>query len=157
MLFVIAKVDIQKSVQAGLNLTGLKVSDILNVLRLEKREALSFNEHDVRNYVWKEVTEFYQKLDQKGARDVVELLKTLKEKHEKDNRFFYDFIMDEDERLENILWIPGSVKDVANMFADVVVFDTTYRLNRYKYAVWLFCWCQHSHADNYPWRNFDAE
>ncbi|KAL3696080.1 hypothetical protein R1sor_010156 [Riccia sorocarpa] len=33
---------------------GLKVSDILNVLRLEKAEVLSFNSRDVRNFLSKE-------------------------------------------------------------------------------------------------------
>ncbi|KAL3678165.1 hypothetical protein R1sor_021121 [Riccia sorocarpa] len=107
---------------------GLKISDILNVLRLEKGEALTFNSRDVRNFISKE---FVGSGEQGSNRDVGELLKILKEKSERDDKFFYDFTVDEDGRLENIVWIPGRAKQMAGAFADVVVFDTTYRLNRY--------------------------
>ncbi|KAL3698805.1 hypothetical protein R1sor_012881 [Riccia sorocarpa] len=107
---------------------GLKISDILNVLRLEKGEALTFNSRDVRNFISKE---FVGSGEQGSNRDVGELFKILKEKSERDDKFFYDFTVDEDGRLENIVWIPGRAKQMAGAFADVVVFDTTYRLNRY--------------------------
>ncbi|KAL3691955.1 hypothetical protein R1sor_005606 [Riccia sorocarpa] len=106
---------------------GLKISDSLNVLRLEKGEVLSFNSRDVRNLLSKE---FVGSGDQGSTRDVGDLLKNLKEKSERDCKF-YDFTVDEDGRLENIVWIPGNAKQMAGVFADVVVFDTTYRLNRY--------------------------
>ncbi|KAL3701764.1 hypothetical protein R1sor_019787 [Riccia sorocarpa] len=107
---------------------GIKVSDILNVLRLEKGEALNFNAQDVRNFIRKEAVNYQEAT---GIHDATELLKILKQKGEKDTSFFYDFTVDEDGRLENILWIPGCAKRIAATFADVVVFDTTYRLNRY--------------------------
>ncbi|KAL3700892.1 hypothetical protein R1sor_018914 [Riccia sorocarpa] len=107
---------------------GLKISDILNVLRLEKSEILSFNSRDVRNLLSKE---FVGSGDQGSTRDVGDLLKILKEKSERDCKFFYDFTVDEDGRLENIVWIPRNAKQMACVFADVVVIDTTYRLNRY--------------------------
>ncbi|KAL3687089.1 hypothetical protein R1sor_013398 [Riccia sorocarpa] len=71
---------------------GLKISDILNVLRLEKGEALSFNSRDVRNLLSKE---FVGSGDQGSAHDVGDLLKILKEKYERDSKFFYDFTVDE--------------------------------------------------------------
>ncbi|KAL3684277.1 hypothetical protein R1sor_002299 [Riccia sorocarpa] len=106
----------------------LKVSDILNVMRLEKADVLSFNSRDVRNFLSKESVGGGE---QGSNHDVAELLKTLKEKSERDSKSFYDFTMDEDGRLENIVWIPRNAKQMAENFADVVVFDTTYRLNRY--------------------------
>ncbi|KAL3684386.1 hypothetical protein R1sor_002408 [Riccia sorocarpa] len=107
---------------------GLRISDILNVLRLERGEALTFNSRDVRNFLSKELVGVGE---QGRNQDIAELLKCLKEKSERDSKFFYDFTVDEDGRLENILWIPGSARQMAEVFADIVVFDTTYRLNRY--------------------------
>ncbi|KAL3686316.1 hypothetical protein R1sor_008890 [Riccia sorocarpa] len=118
---------------------GIKVSDILNVLRLEKGEALNFNAQDIRNFIRKEAVNYQEAT---GIHDATELLKILKQKGKKDTSFFYDFTVDEDRRLENILWIPGCAKRIAATFVDVVVFDTTYRLNRsIPYAFWLFRCC----------------
>ncbi|KAL3685038.1 hypothetical protein R1sor_003060 [Riccia sorocarpa] len=100
---------------------GLKISDILNMLRLEKGEVLSFNSRDVRNLLSREFvgTREPGTRDQGSTRDVGDLLKILKEKSERDCKFFYDFTVDEDGRLENIVWIPGNAKQMAGVFADV--------------------------------------
>ncbi|KAL3690254.1 hypothetical protein R1sor_016563 [Riccia sorocarpa] len=56
---------------------GIKVSDILNVLRLEKGEALNFNAQDVRNFIRKEAVNYQEAT---GIHDATELLKILNRK-----------------------------------------------------------------------------
>ncbi|KAL3686526.1 hypothetical protein R1sor_009100 [Riccia sorocarpa] len=107
---------------------GLKVSNILNVLRLEKSEALNFNAQDLSNYIRKEA------LNCQGAAgfyDTTELLKILKEKVEKDPNFYYDFSVDDDGCLKNVLWILRCGKRWQQALRNVIIFDTTYNLNRY--------------------------
>ncbi|KAL8488555.1 hypothetical protein ACS0TY_024730 [Phlomoides rotata] len=50
----------------------------------------------------------------------------------KDENFFYSMDLDQDGRLSNILWIHPRCRAAYKEFHDVVSFDTTYLVNRYK-------------------------
>ncbi|KAL8484125.1 hypothetical protein ACS0TY_026719 [Phlomoides rotata] len=50
----------------------------------------------------------------------------------KDKNFFYSMDLDQDGRLRNVLWIHPRCRAAYEEFHDVVSFDTTYRVNRYK-------------------------
>ncbi|KAL8481209.1 hypothetical protein ACS0TY_027113 [Phlomoides rotata] len=50
----------------------------------------------------------------------------------KDGNFFYSMDLDEDGRLRNVLWIHPRCRATYEEFHDVLSFDTTYLVNRYK-------------------------
>ncbi|KAL8542499.1 hypothetical protein ACS0TY_003385 [Phlomoides rotata] len=50
----------------------------------------------------------------------------------KDVNFFYSMDLDQDGRLHNVLWIHPRCRAAYEQFHDVVSFDTTYLVNRYK-------------------------
>ncbi|XP_058005422.1 protein FAR-RED IMPAIRED RESPONSE 1-like [Hevea brasiliensis] len=49
-----------------------------------------------------------------------------------DPEFFYSFDLDDDSRLSNVLWVHPRSRVAYEEFNDVVSFDTTYLVNRYK-------------------------
>ncbi|XP_057989160.1 protein FAR-RED IMPAIRED RESPONSE 1-like [Hevea brasiliensis] len=49
-----------------------------------------------------------------------------------DPEFFYSFDLDDDSRLSNVLWVHPRSRAAYEEFNDVVIFDTTYLVNRYK-------------------------
>ncbi|XP_059294829.1 protein FAR1-RELATED SEQUENCE 11-like [Lycium ferocissimum] len=114
---------------------GCSMSLIRRVLELEKGVdvgQLPFTEKDIRNFLQSESStniEF----------DALELLKACKSLKDKDVDFQYDFTVDTCQRLEHIIWAFGDSIHAYELFGDVVVVDTTYRLNRYEMplGVWI--------------------
>ncbi|KAL8520773.1 hypothetical protein ACS0TY_011360 [Phlomoides rotata] len=83
----------------------------------------------------------------------------------KDRKFFHLMDIDEDGRLRNVLWIHPRSKAAYEDFHDVVSFDTTYLVNRYKmpfasivginhhgHSILLGCaLVTHENADSFKW------
>ncbi|KAL8464742.1 hypothetical protein ACS0TY_034304 [Phlomoides rotata] len=53
------------------------------------------------------------------------------EENEQDQEFFYSVKLDSEARLTNIFWRDSLMKEDYTIYGDVVVFDTTYRTNKY--------------------------
>ncbi|XP_019434789.1 PREDICTED: protein FAR1-RELATED SEQUENCE 11-like isoform X2 [Lupinus angustifolius] len=106
----------------------------MRVLELEKGiEAghLPYLEKDVRNFL-----QFQCSVgNENDASDVLKLCKSLKDI---DDAFQYDFTMDDNNKLEHIIWVFGDSIRAYEAFGDVVVFDTTYRINRYDMPLGLW-------------------
>ncbi|KAL3674993.1 hypothetical protein R1sor_024941 [Riccia sorocarpa] len=102
---------------------GMTVNVMMNLMRIEANKSLSFTATDVRNYL--------ASTGETTSHDTQELLKTLKDKHEQDPEFFYTFTVDCEGRLEHLLWIHSQARRAALYFGDVIIFDTTYKLNKY--------------------------
>ncbi|KAK2418835.1 protein FAR1-RELATED SEQUENCE [Trifolium repens] len=103
---------------------GCPVSLIMRVLELEKginTGNLPLLKKDIRNFI--------QSHSGIGhASNVLKLCKSLKGM---DGAFKYDFTIDENNKLEHIIWVFGDSIRAYEAFEDVVVFYTTYRINRY--------------------------
>ncbi|XP_059310203.1 protein FAR1-RELATED SEQUENCE 11-like [Lycium ferocissimum] len=111
------------------------MSLIRKVLELEKGVdpgQLPFTEKDIRNFVQSESSTNIES-------DALELLKMCKNLKDKDDDFQYDFTVDACQRLEHIIWAFGDSIRAYEIFGDVVVFYTTYRLNRYEMplGIWI--------------------
>ncbi|XP_059628720.1 putative protein FAR1-RELATED SEQUENCE 10 [Cornus florida] len=106
---------------------GCAVNLIMRVLELEKGVEpgqLPFLEKDVKD--------FFQSYKNIGReKDASELLMICKSLKDQDADFCYDFTIDENNKLEHIAWSFGDSVRAYRDFGDVVVFDTTYRQNRY--------------------------
>ncbi|KAH1253239.1 Protein FAR1-RELATED SEQUENCE 11 [Glycine max] len=53
-------------------------------------------------------------------------------------KFQYAYTLDEERRLEHIFWSPVSCFDWYQKYDDVVVFDTTYKVNSYEMPLGIF-------------------
>nr|XP_043615713.1 protein FAR1-RELATED SEQUENCE 11-like [Erigeron canadensis] len=73
-----------------------------------------------------------------GDNDAMDLMNYMKASKEKNNKFQYDYTVDEDMRLENIFWCQPQSFDWYKKFGDVIVFDTTYKVNAYDMPCALF-------------------
>lgn len=114
---------------------GISVRQMLRLLELEKGVKLGclpFTEIDVRNLL-----QSFRNVDQDD--DPIDLLKMCKEKKDKDPDFKYDFKIDANNRLEHIAWLYSSSLRSYEAFGDVVVFDTTHRLEAFDMllGIWI--------------------
>jgi hypothetical protein len=72
---------------------------------------------------------------QNDARDLLEHCKNAKSEN---NNFQYDFTIDVENRLEHIFWSNAHCFDWYKKYGDVVVFDTTYKVNSYDMPFGIF-------------------
>lgn len=113
---------------------GLSVRQIMRVMELEKNIAhghLPFLTKDVHNYFAKIRKMHYQN----DAKDLLEYCK--KSKNENPN-FQYAFTLDNDNKFIHIFWSPSRCIDWYKRFGDVMVFDTTYKVNSYDMPLGIF-------------------
>lgn len=106
---------------------GLSVRQIIRVMELQKEVKhgdLSFIERDVRNLFVK----MKKLVEVNDAQRFIEDLKCAKQKDEK---FQYIYTMDDGRRLKNVFWCHAQSFKWYKMYGDVVVFDTTYKVNAY--------------------------
>ncbi|XVF49316.1 hypothetical protein PTKIN_Ptkin04bG0001600 [Pterospermum kingtungense] len=104
---------------------GLSIRQIEPVMELEKNVKhvhLSFLKRDIINLFCKMQKQYIEN-------DAMELLKYCKIAKEKDSKFQYAFTVDKERKLEHIFWCPIPCFDCYKKYEDVVVFDTTYKVN----------------------------
>lgn len=113
---------------------GMSVRQMLRLLELEKGVKLGclpFTEIDVRNLL-----QSFRHVDRDS--DAIDLLKMCKDKKDKDPNFKYNFKIDSNNRLDHIAWTYSSSTQSFDSFGDVVVFDTTHRLDSYDMLLGIF-------------------
>lgn len=114
---------------------GMSVRQMLRLMELEKGiklGCLPFSEIDVRNLL-----QSFRNVERDN--DPIDLLKMCKEKKDKDPNFKYNYRIDSNNRLEHIAWSYASSIRLYEAFGDVVVFDTTHRLDAYDMllGIWI--------------------
>ncbi|KAJ4965459.1 hypothetical protein NE237_017308 [Protea cynaroides] len=87
--------------------------------------GLPFNKSDAYNFL--RITKTIRKVN--DADKLVLICKRLKEK---DNNFWYEYVVDDDNRLKHIALSHSASLYGYQHYGDVIVFDTTYKLNIYK-------------------------
>ncbi|XP_057532184.1 protein FAR1-RELATED SEQUENCE 11-like [Amaranthus tricolor] len=113
---------------------GLSVRQIIRVMELEKEikhGELSFIERDVRNL-------FAKVKKVVGDDDVKSLLEYMKLAKQENNLFQYAYTMDNERRLEHLFWCQSQSFALYQRYGDVVVFDTTYKVNSYDMPCGIF-------------------
>ena len=113
---------------------GLSVTQIMIVMELERsvrHGELSFPKKDVHNLF----TENHKLHSQNDAKEILEYCKSAKSK---DLNFQYTFTLDSENRLEHIFWCPAHCFELYQKYGDVVVFDTTYKVNSYDMPFGIF-------------------
>ncbi|XP_058188771.1 protein FAR1-RELATED SEQUENCE 11-like isoform X2 [Rhododendron vialii] len=113
---------------------GLSVKEMMRLMEVEKKVKhgyLPFLEKDVRNLL----TKIGKKHEVNDAMDLLHHCKVAKEENSK---FQYAFTVDEERKLEHIFWSHALSFDWYQKFGDVVVFDTTYKVNAYQMPFGIF-------------------
>ncbi|XP_073133452.1 protein FAR1-RELATED SEQUENCE 5-like [Henckelia pumila] len=63
--------------------------------------------------------------------DAHKVIEMLQQENAKENDFFFRVKLDDDGRLCNVFWRDSMMKEDYDIFGDVMVFNTTYRTNKY--------------------------
>ncbi|KAK8951417.1 Protein FAR1-RELATED SEQUENCE 8 [Platanthera zijinensis] len=122
--------DLQGDLIRNMTGAGIKTVHAYNFLSEEVGgvENLGFSKVDAYNYVHR----CKKSLVESG--DSVSLLKMLQARQLDDSMFSYEVQTDELNRLTNFFWMDGRAKIDYDCYGDVIIFDTTYRLNKYNLA-----------------------
>jgi len=80
--------------------------------------------------------------------DAVSVIEQMEQEAEKDKNFYFKVMYnEEDSRLVALFWCDSIMRDDFKVFGDVVIFDTTYRTNKYNLI------CAPIVGINNHWRN----
>ncbi|KAL4282845.1 hypothetical protein GQ457_16G015180 [Hibiscus cannabinus] len=106
---------------------GIRPTDVYSYISKEAcgSENVGFTKRDCYNYLNK------QKMMIIEAGDGQSLLNHFKMRANEDPMFFYTIQVDQENRMTNFFWRDGISRIDYDYFGDIVVFDTTYRTNRY--------------------------
>ena len=107
--------------------SGIKATNSYSFLSKELGGAnnVGFSKRDCHNFVQTKRKEIME------AGDGQSIINHFKEKQSEDPMFFYSVQVDQDNRIANFFWRDGRSKVDYDSFGDVVIFDTTYRTNKY--------------------------
>lgn len=73
----------------------------------------------------------HMKMEKIESGDAQTFIDMIQEESELDQKFFYSIKLDSEARLASIFWRDSLMKEDYTIYGDVVVFDTTYRTNKY--------------------------
>jgi hypothetical protein len=75
--------------------------------------------------------------------DINKLLSYFGEMKACNKEFFFDFQLDDENRIKNIFWAPASCRGSYEDFGDCITFDTTYKTNRHSMPLGVFVGVNH--------------
>ncbi|XP_058006625.1 protein FAR-RED IMPAIRED RESPONSE 1-like [Hevea brasiliensis] len=119
--------DMKRRLEAN-DIAGIRPGKSIRLLEVQAGgpENLSCLSKDCRNFI-----ERKRRL-RLGDGDAEAIRKLFVRMQRNDPEFFYSFDLDDDSRLSNVLWVHPRSRAAYEEFNDVVSFDTTYLVNRYK-------------------------
>jgi zinc finger SWIM domain-containing protein 3 len=118
--------DYQKSEIMMYESKGIRKHRIMDVFECTHGDKVGFIKKDIYNFS----SRYKRSRIEDG--DANATLKVLKDRRDKDPEFFFDYEVDSEGRLKTLFWCDGQSRMDYQSFGDVVVFDSTYRMNRYK-------------------------
>ena len=112
---------------------GVKVPIIRNILKEEFGGHITWLYNDLYNFVYN-----IEGTKQKEF-DAEEFLKLLDQiKHDNENFHYHTHINEETQRLERVIWMYPEQTINYSRFYDIMVFDNTYKTNRFKMPFGIF-------------------
>ncbi|XP_052147374.1 protein FAR1-RELATED SEQUENCE 5-like [Oryza glaberrima] len=119
--------DSKKAQAVELRMSGLRPFQIMEVME---------NNHDESGevgFVMKDLYNFFTRYEMKNIKgcDAEDVLQYLTRKQEEDPEFFFKYTTDEEGRLSNVFWADAESRLDYAAFGGVVIFDSTYRVNKY--------------------------
>ncbi|PKU64947.1 Protein FAR1-RELATED SEQUENCE 5 [Dendrobium catenatum] len=122
--------DENASVLKSMSEAGIRTIDAFTYLSEEVGGVgnLGFTKCDAYNHIQKERS---AKIE---SGDTTSLIKLFKDLAIDDNMFVWDVQTDEDDCLLKIFWVDGLGRIDYDCFGEVIIFYTSYRLNKYNLA-----------------------
>ena len=119
--------DAQKADAVEYGIGGLRTCEIYDVMVAQSGgfDTLGFAKRDMYNFFAR-----YKKRRILG-RDAEFVLNHMKAQVQRDAEFFFKHTTDDEGHLHNLFWTDSQSQIDYDAFGDVVVFDSTYRVNRY--------------------------
>ncbi|XP_052140064.1 protein FAR1-RELATED SEQUENCE 5-like isoform X2 [Oryza glaberrima] len=119
--------DAQKAEVVELGVSGLRTCNIMDVMEKNHGgyDQVGFVSRDLYNFVARYKKERIEGMDAQFA------LSLLNEQKERDAEFFFEYNTDAGGHLKNMFWADAQSRIDYDAFGGVVVFDATYRVNRY--------------------------
>lgn len=111
----------------GMVSSGMKIADSFRYMAAEAGGEGSLG-HTMKHH-FNFVSRLKMKVIEGG--DAQALIDALTQRGVEDKDFFFRVKLDGDGRLSNVFWRDSMMKEDYMMYGDVVVFDTTYRTNKY--------------------------
>ncbi|XP_021721488.1 protein FAR1-RELATED SEQUENCE 5-like [Chenopodium quinoa] len=126
----------QLKVESVMKASGVMVTDSLCLLSKEVGGLLNFG--CTRKDIYNALT--IEKANRLDGSDCNQLIKYFAQRKAKEADFYYQFEVDEGNSLTCVFRRDGIMKRDYEHFGDLMVFDTTYRTNKYGMICAPFCW-----------------
>ena len=119
--------DPQKAEAIEFGLGGLRTSQIMDVM-----EKIHGGPEDT-GFVMQDLYNFFarHKKERIEGRDAACVLNHMNKMSKKDSEFFFKYNLDDEGRLKSLFWSDSQSQIDYSAFGDVMIFDSTYRVNRY--------------------------
>jgi hypothetical protein len=107
--------------------SGIRKHKIMDVLRMQYGgfDKVGCTTRDIYNFC-----HMYKK-ETIAAGDAQTVIRHMTARQERDPGFFFKYLVDEDGHLKGLFWSDSQSRRDYEAFGDVVVFDSTYRTNKY--------------------------
>ncbi|PIN00367.1 hypothetical protein CDL12_27133 [Handroanthus impetiginosus] len=124
-----------KTLLSGLTGSGIRACKAMNYLEhIEGGPGkLPLRRKDGYNFLYK------QKIESTRDGDVKTAISLLQDLQTHDKELIFDFTLDSDNVLTRLFWIDGMSRAQFKMFGDVLLFDSTYKTNAYRFPLVMFC------------------
>ncbi|XP_020181693.1 protein FAR1-RELATED SEQUENCE 5-like [Aegilops tauschii subsp. strangulata] len=106
---------------------GIKKHIIVDnfISRYGSYDKCGFLRRDVYNLCCREKMKLIAKGDANTAIGI------MRSRKEKDPDFFFEYVLDKEGRLKSMFWCDAQSRRDYQLYGDVTVFDSTYKMNRY--------------------------
>jgi zinc finger SWIM domain-containing protein 3 len=117
----------QKASIVEMEISGIRKQQIMDILEMRygRFDMVGCTDRDIYNF------SYSYKQETIAAGDAQTMISHLKARQDKDPEFFFKYLVDADGHLNGLFWSDSQSLLDYEAFGDVVIFDSTYRTNRY--------------------------
>ncbi|WVZ94569.1 hypothetical protein U9M48_040448, partial [Paspalum notatum var. saurae] len=119
--------DEQKADIVEMEIAGIRKHQIMDIMEMQYGgyDKVGFTPRDIYNFCYR------YKRETIGAGDAEMVISHFKAIQQRDPEFFFKYLVDGEGHLNGLFWCDSQSRLDYEAFGDVVVFDSTYRTNRY--------------------------
>ncbi|CAN6167958.1 unnamed protein product [Urochloa humidicola] len=119
--------DEQKASIVELQISGIRKHRIRDILEVQYGgfDKVGCTSRDIYNF------SYHYKQETIAAGDAQTVIRHLIARQDRDPEFFFKYLVDTEGRLNGLFWSDSQCQLDYEAFGDVVIFDSTYRTNRY--------------------------
>ncbi|XP_066395792.1 protein FAR1-RELATED SEQUENCE 5-like [Miscanthus floridulus] len=131
--------DESKADTVAMQISEIRKHQIIDIMEIQYGgyDKVGFTTRDLYNFC------HHNKVETAGGGGAQTVISNLIECRCRDPDFFFDYKTDEKGHLKGLLWCDSQCRLDYATFGDVVVFDSTYKMNRYNLPLDLFVGVNH--------------